>query len=238
MSESHNPRVVTAELKIKIGLRIRAARDKKGLTVEELSRQIEVLSGGRLSLSTSRFSNYERGGRQPSPEIARYIGEALGVSPSYLLCMTDNESNGAKIYPSNVESAPALSGSYPLISWVQAGNWSEIADHYQPGDAEDWMPCPKKIGSRSYVLRIKGASMEPKFHEGELIYVDPDAQPENGKYVVVRLDDKMEATFKQLILEGGRRYLKALNPAWPEPFIEINGNATICGVVVAKAEVF
>lgn len=45
-----------------------------------------------------------------------------------------------------------------------------------------------------------------------------------------------EATFKKLIVEGNERYLKALNPAWPEPIIRINGNATICGVVVFKGE--
>jgi SOS-response transcriptional repressor LexA len=37
-----------------------------------------------------------------------------------------------------------------------------------------------------------------------------------------------------LIIEGDRKYLKALNPAWPEQIIEINGNATICGVMIGK----
>ena len=54
--------------------------------------------------------------------------------------------------------------------------------------------------------------------------------------VVVRLDDKREATFKKLVVEGDRRHLRALNPAWPEPIILINGNATLCGVVILKAE--
>jgi len=44
------------------------------------------------------------------------------------------------------------------------------------------------------------------------------------------------ATFKQLIIEGGHQYLKALNPEWPKPIIEIIENARICGVVVFKGE--
>ena len=56
--------------------------------------------------------------------------------------------------------------------------------------------------------------------------------------VVVKLDDEQQATFKQLIIEGDQKFLKPLNPNWPEPIIKINGNATICGVVIGKYEVF
>jgi SOS-response transcriptional repressor LexA len=79
--------------------------------------------------------------------------------------------------------------------------------------------------------------MEPRFHEGDLIFVDPDATPVHGKYVVVQLDESNEATFKQLIVEENRQYLKALNPDWPNRIIEVNAAATICGVVVFKGEV-
>jgi len=60
--------------------------------------------------------------------------------------------------------------------------------------------------------------------------------PDHGKYVVVRLDDSNEATFKQLVIEGGRKYLKALNPDWPDRIIEVNVKATICGVIVFKGQ--
>lgn len=57
--------------------------------------------------------------------------------------------------------------------------------------------------------------MEPKFHDGDLIFVDPEVPPAGGRYVVASLKGDREATFTQLIVEGGRRYLKALNPDWP-----------------------
>ena len=76
------------------------------------------------------------------------------------------------------------------------------------------------------------------FKDGDLVLVEPHAHAENGSLVVVRLDDESEATFKQLIIEGGRKFLKALNPNWPNRIFEVNGNATICGVVKAKTEVF
>jgi SOS-response transcriptional repressor LexA len=65
-----------------------------------------------------------------------------------------------------------------------------------------------------------------------LMLVDPDVVADNGKFVVVRLDDTQEATFKQLIIEGDRMYLKALNPDWPTRIMEVTENAYISGILV------
>lgn len=127
----------------------------------------------------------------------------------------------------------------PLISWVQAGAWSDAADPYALGDAEDWLPCPTKHGARTYCLRVRGESMfnpggSPSYANGDIIFVDPDRDAKPGDRVVVRMDDHQEATFKQLVLEDGRMLLKALNPEWKPRYIEINGHATITGVVIGK----
>ena len=78
--------------------------------------------------------------------------------------------------------------------------------------------------------------MEPKFHNGDLIFVDPNTDIDSGKYVVVQSKDSDEAIFKQLIIEGGQKYLKALNPDWPERIVEFVDTSRICGVVVFKGE--
>jgi SOS-response transcriptional repressor LexA len=137
----------------------------------------------------------------------------------------------------NLRPGPGIRSLHPVISWIEAREWAEIAEDYTPQDEGDLLPCPIKCSEESFVLRIRGISMEPKFHDGDLIFVDPDVEPVHGKYVVVRLEDSNEATFKQLIVEDGMRYLKALNPDWPVPLLEINATATICGVVVFKGEV-
>ena len=124
----------------------------------------------------------------------------------------------------------------PVISWKQAGEWMEIVENYQPQRDEELLPCPVKCGQDAYILRVNGVSMEPKFHDGDLIFVDPQVDPVGGKYVIVILEESDEATFKQLIVEGGRQYLKALNPEWPNRIIEFNQNTRICGVVVFKGE--
>ena len=136
----------------------------------------------------------------------------------------------------NARLGPDIRSLHPVISWAQAGDWMEIADDYEPQYGDELLPCPVKCSQDAYVLRVLGISMEPKFHDGDLIFVDPHVDPTGGKYVVVMLEDTAEATFKQLIVEGGRQYLKALNPEWPNRIIEVNQNARICGVVVFKGE--
>lgn len=140
---------------------------------------------------------------------------------------------------SNVDPAPNRTKDVPVISWVTAGKWAEVIDIYSPGVADDWFPCVRKHGARTFALRVRGVSMQNpngkhSYADGDIIFVDPDRQADNGARVVVRLDDNNEATFKQLVIEGEKKFLLALNPAWPEKIIEINGNATICGVVIGK----
>jgi SOS-response transcriptional repressor LexA len=125
---------------------------------------------------------------------------------------------------------------HPLISWVQAGHWQELDWNFTVEHADEVWPCPVDCSDETFVLRVKGQSMEPRFNEGDLIFVDPHAEPGHKKFVVVRSNESMEATFKQLIVEENRRYLKALNPDWPDRIVAIGENTTICGVVVFKGE--
>lgn len=132
---------------------------------------------------------------------------------------------------------PGLRSLYPLLSWVQAGNWCDISEGFAPEYGVELLPCPVKCSPESFVLRVRSTSMEPKFYEGDLIFVDPNVPADHGKYVVVRLDESNQATFKQLIVEDGKQYLKALNPDWPNRIIEVEEESTICGVLVFKGEV-
>ncbi|RXN90637.1 hypothetical protein C7R54_12940 [Achromobacter aloeverae] len=137
--------------------------------------------------------------------------------------------------PYDLGRARPMQGQVPLISWVQAGALTEVIDNFAPGDGDAWHACPRRHGPHTFALRVRGISMEPKFQDGDIIFVDPDVAAEHGRNVVVRFEDSKEATFKQLLIEGGHQYLRALNPDWPGPrLIEIDASATICGVVIGK----
>mgnify|MGYP001594862349 FL=1 len=82
-----------------------------------------------------------------------------------------------------------------------------------------------------YALRVTGDSMEPEFLEGHILIVDPAMPPQHGAYVII--DYQGETTFRQFIVENGRKFLKALNNVYPA--VELVENYSVRGVVVQRA---
>lgn len=74
--------------------------------------------------------------------------------------------------------------------------------------------------------------MIDEYRPGDMIFVDPEVPACHGDDVIALMHDTGETTFKRLIEDGTQRYLKALNPNWPEPYIKINGNCSIIGTVI------
>lgn len=218
------------------GSRLRKARKAADLTQAELT--------AKTGIPQSTISTAEREGHGSSdtPVYAKALGVdahwlATGEGPMFGPPGDERTTVGTE--RSNAVTGPSIKGLVPLISSVQAGEWAEIVDRFQPGDAEDWLPCPVKHGSNTFCLRVDGQSMsnpgaKPSYDQGDVIFVDPGRAAQPGDRVVVRLEGQRQATFKQYLEEDGRKFLKALNPDWKPRYIEINGEATICGVVIGK----
>lgn len=134
-------------------------------------------------------------------------------------------------------TATGIHSRHPLITWALAGQWEQLAEDFDPNNAEVWLPCPIPCSPHTFVLRVQGESMVPRFGSGDLIFVDPQVTPETGRFVVVQLAAGEEPILRQLGVEGGRRYLKAQNPAWPNLIQAANSDTKICGIVVFKGEV-
>lgn len=222
-----------------IGKRIAEKMNELQLSEGELGRRSGVPQPTIHRIITGESSS-------PRQQNVEKIAKALSVSSAWLWSGKADlfpQKNGAGLGASNVEPGPAIKGSVPLISWVQAGSWCEIADVRNFNDAEIWLPCAVSHSKVTYALRVRGESMfnpheRRSFRDGDIIYVDPERDYENGSLVIAKLADSDEATFKQLVMEGSRRFLKPLNPSWPEPIIELPQDATICGVVISKLEIF
>lgn len=179
----------------------------------------------------------------PRQENVEKIAKALKVSSEWLWKGGSRKETSPAAVDTNIEPGPAIKGYVPLISWVQAGAWCEISDVRTLDDAEIWLPCAASHSPQSYALRVRGLSMfnqheRRSFRDGDIIFVDPAKDAENGSLVIAKLMDSQEATFKQLVMEGSRRFLKPLNPAWPDPIIALEDDAMICGVVFSKLEIF
>lgn len=179
----------------------------------------------------SYLSQLTRGKAPFGEKAARRLENEYGMPTGYLDSSLDlNTAHSGQIHK-----------LIPLLSWRQAKDWGEIINTFQTGEAMSWYPCPVKHGDRTFILEVRGESMynpgsKPSFQDGDMIFVDPDKEFINGSIVVVNIDSEDEASFKKLIVEGGKKYLKSINPAWPEKIIEMDGNSFICGVVIFKGE--
>lgn len=116
--------------------------------------------------------------------------------------------------------APTVA-TVPVIDYVQAGNWREVVDAYQPGHGFDEIGVDRRIGQSAFALQIVGDSMEPDFREGDRIIVDPAVRPRPGDFVVAKVRPAEEATFKRYTTpkqtKRGRLVVELvpLNPAYP-----------------------
>ena len=82
-----------------------------------------------------------------------------------------------------------------------------------------------------YALRVIGDSMEPEFPDGCVIIVDPGGVARDGAYVVV--DFAGDVFFRQLVIDGERRFLKPVNAKYGG--FELTGEYNVRGVVVQRA---
>lgn len=124
-------------------------------------------------------------------------------------------------------------GLMPIISWVQAGDWTHAEQHnIEPIGT---VPMVDEAGKNGFALIVEGESMLPDFAPNDRIYVNPDIQPDqlhNGDLVVMQCSDG--ATFKRMVIESGRKYLQALNPDWPNRVIDLPTDCRLIGVVVGS----
>lgn len=175
------------------------------------------------------ISQLLNGHRSFGERAARNMEAKIGVKPGWF----DIEEETANIEPISIP------GTVPVVSWVAAGTWTPMSD--QTVEPLEWLPCPVKHGKGTYALIVRGPSMynptgERSFKDGDIIFVDPTLDAQNKDFVIARLDNESEATFKQLIVEDGQKMLMAINPDWKPKFIQINGNASMLGVVIGKVE--
>lgn len=137
----------------------------------------------------------------------------------------------------SIEPAPNMSGSVPLLSWVQAGAWMEVSSVIETLESAELYPAPPGCGPNTFALRVRGESMIEKYQPGAIIYVDPDIESRSGDDVIVQCEQHggAEATFKRLVVEPGERMmLKALNSAWRDQYMDFTPDCRIVGVVIAQ----
>ncbi|MBP5124005.1 LexA family protein [Pseudomonas protegens] len=198
------------------------------------------LRSHRIEKTPQAVSKWLNGGAVPEIDSLSVMAEWLGVRREWLeygiLPMKEGEKD-ATAGSSNTHNCPPNFGKVPLISWAQASAWYEALETSAAAEAELWLSCPVNISKSGYALRVIGDSMTNpgpgrSYPSGCVIFVDPEQAVNNGDRVIAQLPTTNEATFKVLVSDAGRQYLKPINPQYP--IIEVTEKVHICGKVIGS----
>lgn len=199
-----------------ISARVRAKRERLGLTQTELAEKVKA--------SQQAIEQLENG-KTRRPRYLPELAKALGVSVDWILNGDENFSQISPYVPGK---------KYPVLSKIQAGAWLEAVEAYTLKDIDNWLESDAHIQGEAFWLQVDGDSMTApaglSIPEGTFVLFDTGREAINGSLVIAKLSDSNEATFKKLVIDGGQKYLKGLNPQWP--LVSINGNCRIIGVAI------
>lgn len=125
--------------------------------------------------------------------------------------------------------------SRPLVGAVRAGlpQPQQEEDEFEVLTLDDYLvPDP----NRTFLARVRGDSMrDAALMEGDLVVVQKNCPTRVGDIVVAVIDGQV--TVKHLRqAPGGRFYLRAANPDYPDIFPE--GELEILGVVVGQCRTY
>jgi len=207
--------------------RIRQRRKQLGLSIEKVASQIFHLDGKRLSRPS--VNDWELGNTRPSGYSLLQLAKVLMVTPDWIQTGEGDVSDNTTVRLTETVRR------VPLISWVQAGAWTDTCTPATLSDYSDWVSTTANVSQGSFALTVRGDSMQradgKSIPEGAKIIVDPQFDPAHlaGKVVVAMLDGGNEATVKELVIDGPNRYLVPWNPRYHP--IPIDGNCRIVGVV-------
>ena len=213
------------------GERIRARRVQFELTVKAVADYAGV--------KPPTVSQWESDLMLPKGESMKRLEEILKTNSDWILYGKGNpEARYVLVQPDSQEfKAISLSTKrIPVISWVQAGVWSDTGCDDPAMTCTEWMETSSGVSEYAFALIVRGDSMtnssNPRsIQDGAKVVVEPIFDPEqlNRKIVVAMLEGSSEATIKEFIQDGPVKFLKPLNPAYPS--MQINGNCRIVGVV-------
>jgi transcriptional regulator with XRE-family HTH domain len=183
-----------------------------GLSQEQLAEKVGVTQQAICSIVNGETKN-------PRGKTLVGISSALETPTDWLLNGTSNLGftpssppdgvHGLLGPPQPFEPTPVAQPSemkqtIPVYGSAQGGNgdgWFELNGH-----AIDHVRRPSGLENvrGAYALRVQGISMEPRYFEGELVYVNPARSVAPGCFVVIQMKpqhdgDPIKAFIKQLV---------------------------------------
>lgn len=187
-----------------VGEKLRIARNKKGLSQEDVARAIHT--------TRQAIYKYENGIVTNIPmEKLQALALLLGVSPAYLTGWDNSEQYSA--LPSGAR--PIKNKRFPMLGEIACGK-PLFADEMHTS----YIDASESIQA-DFCLVAKGDSMiGARIHDGDVVFIRSQPIVENGEIAAVVIGD--EATLKRWYFypDRGKLVLNPENPAF-EPLVYV-----------------
>jgi repressor LexA len=196
-------------MSIKLGDRIKKARNKAGFTQEELSKKVGI--------TYPTLNKYERNRRVPNSQILSLIAKELHCDPGWLLV---GESD---IFPESQAADAIRVSNIPVLGRVPSGFPDRVSE-----EIIEYISLPK-IPPGAYALVVKGNNMGPNIKDGDYAIFFPDTNIQNGDIVVV-INEWGESSLKKYRMRDDEVILVSDNPEYPTH--RLTGEYKIVGKVI------
>lgn len=203
--------------------RIYELRKNKGWTQEEL--------GKALGVTKVTISSYERGTRQPNPEMLDAMANLFNVSVDEVLGRP--ASSGWKtVSPPQPDYLTKETVLIPIIGRVRAG-YDALAEQMIEGYMEV-EPSMLKRWPDASALKVWGKSMEPEIREGDYVIITQQAEVRSGDLAVICVNGD-EGTIKRVNITDDGIDLIPSNPSYGRQ--HFTAEQTVALPVVIQARV-
>lgn len=183
----------------KLGERIRAARERSGLSQAAL---------GRLfGISREAVAQWESGRNAPTADKLGRLAAETKVNVEWL--MTGAGTMEMAERPPQVQIETSFSRNVPIHEGPLCGE--DDSFDFESQAAVDFAPRPPRLVNvyGAYAIYIRGDSMEPWREPGQIVYVNPTQPPKLNDYVVIQVKPKVHgalaaAYIKRLVSQNGK----------------------------------
>ena len=180
--------------------------DKSGKTRGEICDE--------LGIAYSTFSEWVKARKYPRIDKIELLANYFGILKSQLIEDRDVSPDLTTVTPVNFElaNAPISMKRIAVIGDVAAG-YQCLADM----QVIDYVACDASLLHTGYeyvYLRVRGDSMEPELHEGDLVLVQVQDTIESGEYAVVLVDNE-DGLVKRIEIDRTHITLISENPYYP-----------------------
>jgi len=178
-----------------IGSRIREARERYHITQAALAKKVGV-----SRISVTQWESGSTKGLKPRNLLA--AARVLGVDVNWLVY-----GNGPMRRPATYAITRV-----PVVSWDDAGRFDDVV---REGECAEYVDAAFDPTDQLFAAVMPDNSMEPTIPKGATLVVDAGMESEHLDYVIAIHELSGDVSCRQLVRDGGRRYLKAENHAYP-----------------------